>query len=305
MNRKCKAEEIKRFFSKEYNLFGFFHAGINHTLLYEIETLDNNQYENLLPLSAQSELHEVSPFIIQLDINSSFTEWLLKDDLLMKDAFFLASKLSIKLLSEKFKNLILCFDNKNEPYYFCYYINQVFVDYLVFLKNFDPKQCKGLFEDVIFFVFEKNFFVENYISRSNNCFFYLPLYENDYLNNTALERKKLENIIDERFFLFFSKQRISRYKNYMYETLCNKYPQSLYSKSDKNNVMLFMDDFIQKSLKHEITNEKAIGNLIEISWFLDRSVFESNIAQNILSQRSGQIERTTTLLNIAKDYYHG
>lgn len=300
-----RLEELSRFANDRISLFALVHAGADKALWHEVETLGFQSYANLLPADKQDSLGKITPFLVRLDFDDSFTQWMLENEHLMQDAFFVGSALAIEDLSQRFKRLIFCRDGQGKTYYFGFYVAQTFVDYLMYLRAYEPTQCRGLFEGVEFFLFNKCLFTNERQSESDDNACYLALGQDEYLEGLPQESAFPSSYLPASFFDFFSRQRIHRYKQAAYENLCKQYPDSAYSQQEKKHSFNIMDDIIQSASGYGITDEDAVHHLFEASWLFGRNVFESPRIENFLLIPGGQVYRTAKLLNAAKEACHG
>jgi hypothetical protein len=251
---------------KEMNLFVFVHCVADKKLWFEIDTVPSNQYVNLLPKEEQDKLGEITPYIVSLYEDNQFTDWILSSEYLMKDAFFVTSQQNINQFSERFKNLIYCYDDEGKKFYFGFYTADIFSTYMDYLKKYEPSQCKGLLSGVETLYFNKRLLTQERQTSLPDDAVYYSFKAKDYLANIKEEKQMPSSYLAPTFFDYFSQIRVIKYKEKVYQKLIDKYPDRKYSTQDKKETLNVMGEIIESAKEYKITDEEAVEGLFEASW---------------------------------------
>ena len=277
-------------------LFVFVHSVADKSLWTIIDEVSPSQYVNLLPKEDEDKLYEVAPFIVSVKMNDEFSDWMLSNEKLMKDAFFVTSTLSLEQFSTRFKNIVYCQNDEGRLFYFGFYTADIFSTYMMYLREHEPSQCKGLLFGIETIYFHKILLSQSRQEELPEEALYFPLKAKEYVKGLDVDEAEPASYLPPSFFEYFSQSRTFKYKEKVRAAMIEKYPDSSYSQQNSDITFKMMNTMIRSASNYGITDEVAVAFFIEANWVASHNVIDEEIAQEVLTTKLSQRDRASLFL---------
>ncbi len=291
-----RKEQLFAELEEGYQLFVFVHSVADKSLWSRIDEVSPSLYVNLLAKEDEDKLYEVAPFIVSIKMNDEFSDWILSNEKLMKDAFFVTTKLSLEQFANRFENIVYCQNDEGRLFYFGFYTTDIFSTYMGYLRKHEPSQCKALLSGIETVYLHKALLSQSRQKELSEKELYYPLKAKEYIKGLDVDETELSSYLPPSFFEYFSQSRTIKYKEKVWAALVEKYPDSIYSQQNSDTTFKMMNAMIQSASHYGIIDEDAVAFLIEACWITDHNIINKEIAQEILATNLSQVDRASLFL---------
>ena len=291
-----RKEQLFKELEEDHQLFVFVHSAAEKVLWSMVDEVSPSLYVNLLPEEDEDKLFEVAPFIVSVKMNDELSDWILSNEKLMKDAFFITTTLPLDQFAARFRNIIYCQNHEGRLFYFGFYTADIFSTYLSYLREHEPSQCKGLLFGIETIYFHKFLFYQSRQEELPEETLYYPLKAKEYVKGLNVDKAEPSSYLPPRFFDYFSQSRTFKYKEKLRTVMLEKYPDSSYSQQNRDITFKMMSAMIKSAGSYGITDEVAVAFLIEANWVANHDVINEEIAQEFLTTKLSQRDRASLFL---------